>query len=362
MSVRRLSWAVGWFVVGCLAAMIGLGPGVARCADDSLPERLVLATGEHLLGHSHGVEEGELLWESEPGEVLRIPFGLIDRVEAATLTLAVDTSTTEPLVVPPAELPPSPVGPDAGGAEPSWIESVPFITVVPRTYHVVAGTANTWTQRINFGGQFIQGNAQVDMLNLMVNFENNTPRRMRQIDVSGQWGRNRNRQTANKWMLNGNFDWPLDEDNKWISFFSSKNEYDAPANLDYRGTLSTGLGYRFYNDAKRRLITRFGPAYTIEVFREPREHRESPDLFAEMEIRWPLPLRASLEQRMRVQPSVLDFELVRVFSTSGLMFDLDTDNRWKLRLGLQYTYNSEPNPGRVPSDYTSTVSLMYTRK
>lgn len=329
--------------------------------DVALPERLVLGTGEQFLGRSLGVEQGELLWETQPGDPVRIPLSLIDRVEAVSTAVAEEPATPD---IPPApqETPPAPVGPDAGGEEPSWIESVPLVSAVPQAYGFVAGTANVWTQRINFGGQFIDGNAQTDLINLMVNFENGTPREMRQIDLTGQWGRSRNRQTANKWIVNGNFDWPLDEDNKWISFFTSKNEYDAPANLDYRGTLSTGIGYRFYNDAKHRLITRVGPAYTVEVFREPSEHRESPDIFAEIELRWPLPKRAALEQRARVQPSVLDIELVRVFSTTGLLFDLDNDNRWKLRLGLQYTYNSQPNPGRVPSDYTSTVSLMYTRK
>ena len=59
---------------------------------------------------------------------------------------------------------------------------------------------------------------------------------------------------------------------------------------------------------------------------------------------------------------MMNIELVRVFSTTGLMLDLDEEDRWKLRLGMQYTYNSQPNPGREPSDYTSTVSLVYTRK
>lgn len=330
-------------------------------ADDRLPELLTLETGDQLRGYSQGVVDGELLWEPDEGQPVRIPLDLVSRLEVAPEVAAPTESVVE-------DLPPSPgatlTEPDdlAAKEDPAWIETVPLINVVPKTYHFVMGSANVWTQRINLGGQFIDGNTQTDLVNLMVNFENGTPREMRQLDLIGQWGRNRSRQTANKWILNGNFDWPLDADNKWISYFTNKNEYDALANLDYRGTFGTGIGYRFLNEPKRRFITRVGPAYTIEVFREPADHRESPDLFAEVEVRWGLFRRTSFETKTRVQPSLMDVELVRVFSTSGLMVDLDEEDRWKLRLGMQYTYNSQPNPGREPSDYTTTVSLVYTRK
>ena len=59
---------------------------------------------------------------------------------------------------------------------------------------------------------------------------------------------------------------------------------------------------------------------------------------------------------------MFNVELVRVFSTSGVLVDLDDQDRWKLRVGLQYTYNSIPNAGRVPSDYMTTFSLVYNRK
>jgi putative salt-induced outer membrane protein YdiY len=361
MPVSRRWFVAGWVVCVLWAAVLALAALPLRAADDRLPERLTLDTGDELLGYSLGVVDGELLWQPDEGQPVRIPLDLVSHVEIAPETAALADNVI-------GDLPPSPAAtltePEqlATREESPWIETVPLINVVPKTYHFVMGSANIWTQRINVGGQFIDGNAQTDLVNVMVNFENGTPREMRQIDLIGQWGRNQGRQTANKWILNGNFDWPLDADNKWISYFTNKNEYDELANLDYRGTFGTGIGYRFLNESKRRLITRVGPAYTIEIFRKPADHRESPDLFAEIEVRWGLFHRTSFETKTRVQPSMMDIELVRVFSTSGLMVDLDDEDRWKLRLGMQYTYNSQPNPGRVPSDYTTTVSLVYTRK
>ncbi|MBI1346820.1 DUF481 domain-containing protein [bacterium] len=354
--------AVLWLCV-CLSC--------AQAAEET-SELLILHSGDQLSGQSRSVEDGQVTWELRDGHLLQVPLEFVDRI---------DLDGVEPVSAV-TEIPPAPAaadtavttstlpGPDTQAEEPSWVESVPFLTplhygyqTVSRSYVLFSDVASRWTRRINFGGQFLDGNAQTDLLNMQVEFENGTPKLTRQIDVSGQWGRNQSRETANKWTLNSNFDWRIWEENaKWIMFFTAKNEYDRPANLDYRGTISTGYGYRFYNDADRRLITRFGPAYTIELFREPYDHRESPDLFGEVELRWPLSKWSSFEQKTRVQPSLLDFELVRVFATSALLMDLDTDKRWKLRLGFNFTYNSQPNPGRVPSDYVTSVSLVYTRK
>lgn len=368
-----------WSLIGaiCCALGVSLGGSVDAASLDGAQaaEVLILESGDELAGRSLGVVDGQLHWRLRNGEELFVPLSWVTRVDldpAEPVPPTPIVAPPAPPAAPSAESPPSPINsPAAALAEPEagWIDRVPLYSQVQQGwlaasdgYAAFNEFARSWTRRINLGGQFIDGNAQTDLFNTQIEFEKSTPRQMRQIDITGNWGRSRGRQTANKWIANANFDWPLEEGDRWIMFFTSKNEYDAPANLDYRGTVSTGMGYRFHNEATKRLITRFGPAYTIEFFRDPYDHRESPDLFGEVELRWPVLKRAAFEQKTRVQPSVLDMELVRVFSTTGFLVDLDDKDRWKLRLGLNYTYNSQPNPGRVPSDFVSTVSLMYTRK
>ena len=243
---------------------------------------------------------------------------------------------------------------------PSPLPFEPFVQTLEKGYSAAANAAVVWTQCLEIGGQYNNGNANTSLINVAGVLERNTKSHMRQIDVSGQWGENNGQQTVNRWMANSNFDWPVHD--KWIAFMTSKNEYNEPANLDYRGTLSAGGGYRFVYEDKRRMIVRFGPAYTLEVYISPSNIRHTPDMFGELEMKWPVFERTVIEQKMRVQPSLLNAELVRVFSTTGLMVDLDEKDRWKLRFGLNYQYISIPNPGRVPTDYTTTVSLVYQRK
>jgi putative salt-induced outer membrane protein YdiY len=339
--LRRIAWGIVCFAI--------LG---SLCARPLHAERLVLKDGQELTGESLEISEGRVLWRSAGGGLLTILLTDIERLELEP--------QPEPVVVPPSPALSDPdvvLGSEQSDPMPTY---VPLVTELQQTYTTATETAAKWTQRIQIGGQFNDGNTQTDLIDVAAVFEQNTKEQMRQIDGGGQWGRSQSKQTANRWWVNSNFDWPLHD--KWIAFTTSKNEYNEPANLDYRGTLSAGLGYRFFFEDKRRLIVRCGPAYTIEIFDNPYNLRQTPDAFAELEAKWPLFDRTALEQKTRVQPSLLDIELVRVNSTTAVIMDLDEKDRWKLRLGMQYQYNSQPNPGRVPSDYMTTVSLVYQRK
>ncbi len=326
---------------------------MTKSVEDDLPERLVLRSGDVLTGRSLETEAGWLIWQFPEGGTLQVPLDQIERLETGP-------PAEEEVVIPPSPALTDPQEVVGEQAPAHWADSMPYTKSLLENYGAGQELVARWTQRVSIGGQFNQGNTKTDLIDVAAVFEQNTKEKMRQIDGGGQWGANAGKQTANRWWLNSNFDWPVED--KWIAFVTSKNEYNDPAHLNYRGTVSAGYGYRFLFEDKRRLIMRFGPAYTLEIFRSPSHTRQTPDLFAEVESIWPLCARASLEQKMRVQPSMMNIELVRVFSTTGILVNLDEKDRWKLRLGLQYQYISIPNTGRVPSDYMTTLSLVYTRK
>jgi putative salt-induced outer membrane protein YdiY len=331
-------------------------------------ERIFLKGGRELQGVSRGVEDGYLRWEVGAGQELRIPLDWIDRMEVSTGREEdlPPSPTASPVLTPPANGAPKPDQPM--DAEPPWTDKVPLVAPALNIYQGVQKTAVVWARQLTLGGTFTEGNARTDNITITSVLERNTADNSRQLDVGGQWSQNAGKQTANRWWINSNFDWRVSEafgwdvDDRWIVFATSKNEYNALANLNYRGTVSTGVGYRYYFEPKKRLITRFGPAFTIESFKDPARTRTTPDMFAELELRWPLFDRTSFEQKLRVQPNIANFELVRVFSTTGLSVDLDEKDRWKLKLTVQTDYVSIPNPGRKPTDVTSIISVVYQRK
>jgi putative salt-induced outer membrane protein YdiY len=334
-----------------VAAVLWAACAVPSTAGEPAAETLHLESGGQLTGRSVSVEGGQLRWELAPERELLIPLEWVERLEIAPPPNAPDDPNEALIHLEPTS-----------SADAGWIDASAWIDRLEDWSQDALDAFQYWSRRLQIGGQFVDGNTQSDLLDVITEFEKGTPTVMRQVDVGGQWARNQSRETANRWFVNSNFDRPIREGSQWITFITCKNEYNALQNLDYRGTVSTGSGYRFYFEAKKRLIARFGPAFTVEVFHDPVNRRETPDMFGEVELRWPVLERMQFEEKLRVQPSLLDFELVRLFSTTGLIWDLDEKDRWKLRLGLQYTYNSQPNDGRVPSDFISTLSLVYLRK
>ncbi|RPI74190.1 MAG: DUF481 domain-containing protein [Planctomycetaceae bacterium] len=223
-----------------------------------------------------------------------------------------------------------------------------------------AGLFDTWASRIALGGRSLVGNSNQNFIDLLADFENKTDLRSTQINLGGQFGESNDKVAANRWFANSTTDFY--HNHGWLTFTKLMDQYDQLQNLDYRGTFSVGPGYRFLFDDQRRIITRVGPGVTFEIFHAPSNSRTTPDLFGELEIRLPVWQRLRWEQKSTVFPSLSELAIARAQSQTTLLYAFDERERWSLRVGLLYQFNSLPNPGKVPSDYTTNVSIMYQRK
>lgn len=218
-----------------------------------------------------------------------------------------------------------------------------------------------WTSKVALGARYLTGNSKETFVDLAVDFEKKEDSRLTQINLGGQFGEANGVRGTNRWFANSNIDRDL-AGKKWLIYTQIRDRYDQFERLDYRGTLSAGAGYRFYDDPQRRLITRLGPAVTYEIYNSPRVQRVTPDIFGEVEARWPLRTRVTAEHKTSLNPNLLDIQMLRITSTSGISWALDEAEAWSLKLGFLWIYNGRPNEGRLPSDYTSTMSVVYLKK
>ena len=241
--------------------------------------------------------------------------------------------------------------PDAETAPKNWRE---------RLYRRFTGLFDEWASRVSLGGRSLAGNSNQNFVDLLADFENKTKWRATQINLGGQFGESNNKIVANRWFANSTTDYYHGA--KWLTFTKVMDQYDALQNLDYRGTFSAGLGYRFLFDDTRRNITRVGPGVTLEVFHDPSDSRVTADAFGELEMRLPIWKRLKWEQKTTLFPSLTSLEVARAQNNTSLFYAFDERERWSLRVGFLYQYISQPNPGKVPSDYTTNVSIMYQRK
>ncbi len=343
-----------------------LFPNQSRGGD----ETLFLRDGRALEGSSLGIESGLLRWQTRDGERFWFPFEEIDRIEYPAPEF--DISVAALLGYEPAlpDIPPAPgetaipnaatgVSPILSPASPGRYESA-FGRFGARVDDVFK-YGDSWTKRFEVGGRVLRGNTDEDFLSMGLKFEKKSEHRFAQIESGGQLSTKNGDPTSNRWFVNGTIDFNKQTEERWVWFATSKNEYDEFENLSYRGSLSTGLGYRFYKEPTRRLITRIGPGVTHERFYGPFRSRTTPDLFGEIEVLWPLFDRTSFEHTTSIYPSTEDIQVFRFVSTYGLLIGIDESKHWSLKLGLRHEYNSQPNDHREKSDYTASFTLVYTR-
>lgn len=346
--------------------------GVAFSADEIVNETLYLKDGQLLSGESIGFEDGNILFRLSDGEVRSVLLGLVDRLEYASEGADADSATqgeallvqgeaTDPTALPPlltADPEPDPLGaPPMPGAN---LNEVIPIDQIEEYYDQCWEYVEIWTKRLELGGTFLGGNTDRDYVTTGLFLEKSDNNNLFEFEIGGRWGQSNGVRDANRWYGNATLD--IGRTSDWIVFVTNKNTYDEFENLDWRGTISSGLGYRFINEKEKRLIVRLGPGGTREIYTNPRLRRTTFDLFLEVELRWPLSEHAMLEHKQTWTPSLDVAQILRVTTETGLLFKLDNKDRWNLKFGLLQIYNSFPNAGRKKSDYTGSVSLVYTRK
>ena len=356
------------FFIACLIMIsINLISEILVCAEDSVVDILRLENGQQLTGQSLSVGQGALTWQSKLGHELLIPLDIVERLEYNVPLQDGDDwqkSDRELRYQQALDQEKSVGHMRMGRAEFEyfmlrtvfWDLSIGVSDLISRAMLETA----EWTKRVGLGGRFVDGNNNQDFFNLEGIFERKHGHRQTQFDLGGQYNQMDDDKASNRWYGNATIDFA--RETKWIFFVSSKHEYDEFENLNYRGTLSSGFGYRFFNEKKKRLLVRIGPAVTYENFADERDRRTSPDVLAEFEGRWPLFERVDCENKATVYPNAETFDRFRLVNIAGLLLRLDQNERWRLKLGLRIEYESEPGQEQENVDYTSNISLVYTRK
>lgn len=338
------------------AAPLGAGdPAADRLLSDPPP----------LLGAASVAPEVEA-WTEAFEEMLRLPGD-------APAVLALPDDVKPETVPEPAPAPAPPPEPteeqilqaQAELEQAAWIQSKldnpwGFQTLNLRFWHGLGHRYYAWTKRLTAGARYLSGNSDEVMVNVQADLERQYEWLTTQVQAGGNFGKSNGVRGTNRWFANSTNDFKTGD--RWIWFLKHTDEYDEFQNLDYRGTLSGGIGYRFWNEDRKRLIVRIGPSGLYENFRDPDNERFAFDLFGEVESRWPLAKRVQFEHKTTAYPNVQEFDRVRVNANASIIVSLDERDCWNLQLGVQDQYLSHPNPGRVPHDIWTSLSILYQRK
>lgn len=335
--------------------------------------KLYLIDGRDFTGSLQARSEEGVLWKTDTGKELSYPDMMVDRIEL--LSSEVDEALTKTVegekeaesepddkVVNASatveEIPEAPGVPEELAASDQVDTEIP--PPLTRVYRYTARRMKRWTKRFELGGRFVDGNSEERFLNTEARFETRCDHYTTRLDMGGKWGETPAAKTANNWYANGTAD--FGEVNDWIIFATSQNQYDELQGLDYRGTLSAGIGYRFADDDCCRAIVRIGPGVTYEKFMGSDEDRVTADIFGEAEYHKQLWERLKFEGKSTLKPSIDDLDVFRLINDWAWLTTLDEDSEWQFKVSLRVEYNSEPAEDREKTDYTTLVGLVYTLK
>lgn len=130
---------------------------------------------------------------------------------------------------------------------------------------------------------------------------------------------------------------------------------DELADLDYRFSLSPGLGYYFLKDDKFTLAGEVGPGYVWEKLGGASD--EYATLHLGERFTWEVNERARLWQSLGYDPQVDDFN--NYLLTAEIGFETDIVTNLSLRVVALDKFRNQPAPGRTQNDLQLITGIAY---
>ena len=131
--------------------------------------------------------------------------------------------------------------------------------------------------------------------------------------------------------------------------------HDAIADVEFRGTVSPGLGHYFFKEDKFELSGELGPGFVYEKVGGITDHYLS--LRAAESAKYQISERARLWQKLEYIPQVDHFENYLVIAEIGI--DSDLTEKLGMRFTIQDVFDNEPAAGRKSNDLRVVSSLRY---
>ncbi len=148
--------------------------------------------------------------------------------------------------------------------------------------------------------------------------------------------------TANEFIAGAILEVDINDRLYW--YVRGEFETDDFENLDFRATLTGGLGYFFIKEKTTEFKGRAGAGYQFESFQNG-TNTEQVVLEFGIDYRRDITPWLSYEHHTTVYPSLEDVRDFRLVMENLVAIPLTDDKMWKLKIGVKNQYDGDPNPG-----------------
>ena len=173
------------------------------------------------------------------------------------------------------------------------------------------------------------------------------------LGADATYGENDGLKTAEAYHAFGQYNWLFSE--RAYGYLRADGLHDDIADVQYRVTLSPGMGYYFIKNAKTQLSGELGPGVVFE--RQGARETTYMTLRVAERFEHKFNDKTRLWQSVEWLPQVDDFNNSIVNGELGLETQLTA--KCSLRLFAQDTYDHEPAPGREKNDFKLVAQIAY---
>lgn len=243
----------------------------------------------------------------------------------------------------------------------NMIKKINLITLVAALAagHAFAQSAPTapkdsgWITTAGFGLSISKGNTDNELYTGNLLTSRKWGANEADLGVDGQYGETSGAQNTGNARGFGQYNRLFNE--RLFGYVRLEVQHDSIADLDYRVTLSPGLGYYVIKNTNTFLRFEAGPGFVHEKLGGQEDDYMTLRLAERFEHK--LNDRVRLWQSLEYLPDVSEFENYIVNAEIGI--DASLTDKLSLRTYLQDTYDSQPAPGRDKNDLKLVAAIAY---
>jgi putative salt-induced outer membrane protein YdiY len=210
-----------------------------------------------------------------------------------------------------------------------------------------------WDTSVGLGFTLTRGNSDTLLLNANVLAQKKWEQNELSLGADGSYGENDGEKNVESVRGFGQYNRLFTD--RFYGYGRVEAMHDAIADVEYRVTLSPGVGYYFIKNDRTKLSGEFGPSYVLEKLGS-----DTHDFFA---LRFAEKFEHKLNDRARIWQSVEYLPQVDDFNNYLLVSELGVESgltkQLSLRVYLQDTYDNEPAPGREKNDFKLIAGVAY---
>lgn len=218
-----------------------------------------------------------------------------------------------------------------------------------------------WRYQVQGGGSFRQGNTSASNVNAQLQAERFTDASDFLFKMGAVYNNNGVVRPNRRFYGSSLYDRALR--GRWLAYGKEELESDQASLVDLRSVTSVGLGFKFINKLKSRLVIRSGPTFSYVRFAST---QNTPDVrggwMVESDYRRILWDAVRFEWTAGLFPDFETEQQFRFRNEVALIFPIGgKTSRWNWKLGGRQFYQYDPVKGARPSDVEAYFTILYQR-